>query len=84
MVSTLGSGVSGVGRRVETNDDIQRNVYQLTYYDAASAGYVVNQIQRGYNDLEQLTTEYQTHQATSTPARRRRFNLRVTFSGISK
>ena len=35
--------------------------YQLTQYNAASGGSVVNQVQDGYNGLGQLSNEYQEH-----------------------
>jgi YD repeat-containing protein len=58
-VTTLGSGVDGAVRRIETNYDTAGRLYQSTSYDAASSGTIVNQIQRGYNGLGQLTVEYQ-------------------------
>ncbi len=56
---TLGSGVDGAVQRIETAYDTQGNVYLITSYDAASGGSVVNQIQREFNCLGQLTTEWQ-------------------------
>ena len=35
--------------------------YLLTNYDSASGGSIVNQVQRTFNGLGQLTTEYQSH-----------------------
>jgi RHS repeat-associated protein len=58
-VTTLGSGVDGAVRRIETAYDTQGNAYLFTTYDAASGGNVVNQVQRSFNGLGQLTTEYQ-------------------------
>ncbi len=58
-VTTLGSGVDGTVRRVEIEYDGQGNAYRITTYDASSAGNVVNQVQREYNGLGQLTKEYQ-------------------------
>ncbi len=60
-VTTLGSGVDGSVRRVETAYDTQGNAYLLTTYDAASGGSIVTQVQRAYNGLGQLITEYQAH-----------------------
>jgi RHS repeat-associated protein len=60
-VTTLGSGVDGAVRRLETAYDAQGNAYRFTGYDAASAGNVVNQVQRSFNGLGQLTAEYQSH-----------------------
>src|SRR5947208_11243235 len=58
-VTTLGSGVDGAVRRIETAYDSQGNVYLLTSYDAASGGNVVNQVQREFNGLGQMTKQYQ-------------------------
>src|SRR5205823_8842949 len=57
-VTTLGTGVDGSVRRIETAYDTQGNPYLLTSYNATSGGSVVNQVQRAYNGLGQLTTEY--------------------------
>jgi YD repeat-containing protein len=59
-VTTLGTGVDGAVRRIETAYDTQGNAYLVTSYDAATAGNVVNQIQRTFNGLGQLTQEYQS------------------------
>jgi RHS repeat-associated protein len=47
--------------RREISFNTQGNLYQLTTYNAASSGSVVNQIQRAYNNFGQLITEYQEH-----------------------
>ena len=60
-VTTLGSGVDGAVRRVETAYDGQGNAYLVTSYNAASSGTIVNQVQRAYNGLGQMTTEWQAH-----------------------
>ncbi len=60
-VTTLGSGVDGAVRRIETAYDGRGNAYLVTNYSAASGGSVVNQVQRGYNGLGQLTAEWQEH-----------------------
>src|SRR5262249_9110333 len=60
-VTTLGTGVDGAVRRIETAYDTQGNPYLFTSYDAASAGNIVNQVQREFNGLAQLTKEYQSH-----------------------
>ncbi len=59
LMWTFGSGVDGTIRRMETAFDGQGNPYLVTNYDAATSGSVVNQIQRGYNCLGQMTTEWQ-------------------------
>jgi YD repeat-containing protein len=69
--TTLGAGVDGAVQRLETAYDGQGNAYLLTSYDAASGGSVVNQVQRTFNGLGQLTAEYQEHagavNAATTP-----------------
>jgi RHS repeat-associated protein len=60
-VTTLGSGVDGGVRRIETAYDGQGHAYLVTSYDAASGGSVVNQVQRAFNGLGQLVTEWQAH-----------------------
>ena len=47
-------------RRLETAYDGQGNAYLLTSYDASSGGNVVNQVQREFNGLGQMTKEYQS------------------------
>ncbi|MDB5313782.1 MAG: hypothetical protein JWO38_7984 [Gemmataceae bacterium] len=58
-VTTLGTGVDGAVRRITTAYDGQGNAYLITSYNAASGGSIVNQVQRTYNGLGQLTAEYQ-------------------------
>ena len=58
-VTTLGSGVDGAVRRIETEYDTQGNGYKLTSYDASTSGSVVNQIQREFDGLGNLLTEWQ-------------------------
>jgi RHS repeat-associated protein len=60
-VTTLGAGVAGNIRRIETAYDGQGNAYLITSYTAASGGTVVNQVRREFNGLGQLTTEWQAH-----------------------
>jgi RHS repeat-associated protein len=60
-VTTLGAGVDGSVRRIEVAYDTQGNAYLITSYDAASGGNIVNQVQRNFNALGQLTAEYQSH-----------------------
>ena len=58
-VTTLGSGVDGAVRRIETGYDAQGNAYLITAYDATTGGNVVNQVQREFNGLGQMTREWQ-------------------------
>jgi RHS repeat-associated protein len=60
-VTTLGTGVDGSVRRIETAYDGQGNPYLITSYSAASGGSIVNQVQRAYNGLGQMTAEWQAH-----------------------
>jgi RHS repeat-associated protein len=60
-VTTLGSGVDGSVRRVETAYDSQGQAYLFTTFDAASGGGVVTQVQRQFNGLGQLIREWQSH-----------------------
>jgi hypothetical protein len=60
-VTTLGSGVDGAVRRLETAYNTQGLAYLFTSYDAATSGNVVNQVQDVFNGLGQLITEYQSH-----------------------
>lgn len=59
-VTTLGSGVDGSVRRIETAYDTQGNAYLFTAYDAATSGSIVTQTQRQFNGLGQLTREWQS------------------------
>jgi RHS repeat-associated protein len=61
VASTLGSGIDGAVRRIETVYDGQGNPYLFTQYDATTSGTVVNQVHRKFNGLGQLITEYQEH-----------------------
>jgi len=60
-VTTLGTGVDGSVRRIDTAYDSQGNAYLITSYNAVSGGSIVNQIERTFNGLGQLTAEYQSH-----------------------
>ncbi len=60
-VTTLGSGVDGAVRRIDTAYDTQGNAYLFTTYTAASGGSIVNQVEDVFNGLAQLTGEYQSH-----------------------
>jgi RHS repeat-associated protein len=80
-VTTLGSGVDGAVRRLQTAYDTQGNAYLLTSYDAASGGNIVNQVQDVYNGLGQVTTEYQSHagavNTSTTP------NVQYAYTALS-
>jgi RHS repeat-associated protein len=58
-VTALGAGVDGAVLRLETAYDTAGRPFRFTSYDAASGGNAVNQVERVYNGLSQLITEYQ-------------------------
>jgi RHS repeat-associated protein len=60
-VTTLGSGVDGSVRRIDTAYDGQGNAYLVTSYDSVTGGNIVNQVERTFNSLGQMTDEYQSH-----------------------
>jgi RHS repeat-associated protein len=60
-VTTLGTGVDGTIRRIETAYDTGDRPYLFTSYSAASGGSIVNQVQDAYNGMGQMITEYQSH-----------------------
>jgi RHS repeat-associated protein len=66
-VTILGAGVDGAVQRIETAYDTQGNAYLFTSYDAPSGGNIVNQVERLYNGLGQLVTEYQSHSGPVEP-----------------
>ena len=61
QVSTLGSGVDGLIRRLTTAYDTVGRPYLFSSYTAATGGTLLNQGQREFNGLGQLTREYQCH-----------------------
>ena len=63
---TLGTGVDGGVRRLETAYDSQGNPYLLTSYDATTGGSIVNQMKREFNGFGQLITEWQSHSGAVT------------------
>jgi RHS repeat-associated protein len=60
-VTTLGSGVDGAVRRIDTAYDTQGNAYLLTSYSDTGGATIVNQVQRAFNGLAQMTQEWQSH-----------------------
>jgi RHS repeat-associated protein len=60
-ITTLATGFDGSIRRIETAYDTQGNPYLITSFDAATGGNIVNQVQRAYNGLGQMTQEWQSH-----------------------
>jgi RHS repeat-associated protein len=60
-VTTLGPGVDGSVRRIDTTYDSQGNAYLFTSYADTAGTTIVNQVMQTYNGLGQLTGEYQSH-----------------------
>jgi hypothetical protein len=70
-VTTLGAGVDGGVRRIETAYDTGGRPYLWTSFDALLGGNIVNQVQAAFDGLGQLTVDYQSHSGavntSSTP-----------------
>jgi YD repeat-containing protein len=64
QITTLGSGVDGSVRRIDTAYDGQGNAYLLTSYADTAGTTVVNQVQRAFNGYRQVTQEWQAHGGT--------------------
>ena len=64
-------GVDGAARRIDFAYDTQGNAYLFTNYSDTGGTTIVNQVQRAFNGLAQLITEYQSHSGavntSSTP-----------------
>ena len=60
-VTTLGSGVDGSVRRIDTAYDSEGNPYLFTSYSDTSGSTIVSQVEDIFNGLGQLTKEYQSH-----------------------
>jgi YD repeat-containing protein len=81
--------VDGAVLRLDTAYDGQGNAYRFTSYNSATAAdtaHIVNQVQRQYNGLGQLTAEFQSHVAgqgvvAGTPAVRYTYSEMTTDSG---
>jgi RHS repeat-associated protein len=78
-ITTLGTGVDGGVRRLDTAYDTQGNAYLLTSYSDTAGTTIVNQVQRTFNGLGQLTNEYQSHSGavntSTTPQVQYAYNL---------
>src|SRR5262249_55952862 len=80
-ITTLGSGVDGAVRRIDTAYDTQGNAYLFTSYSDTGGTTIVNQVQRKFNGLGQLIQEWQAHSGavntSSTP------NVQYTYSEMA-
>jgi RHS repeat-associated protein len=61
-VTTMGTGVDGSVRRIDTAYDAGDRPYLFTSYADTAGTQVVNQVEETYNGLGQLTGEYQENQ----------------------
>lgn len=73
--------VHSMTRRIETAYDGQGNAYLVTSYDAASGGSVVSQVQRAFDGLGQLTTEWQQHGGAVSTGTSPKVQYAYSFSG---
>ncbi len=62
--TVLGTGVDGAVKRLETAYDTAGRPYLFTSHSVATGNSVVNQVQRAFNGLGQLTTEHQEHNSS--------------------
>lgn len=62
-ITTLGTGVDGAIRRIETTYEVRGMKEALTSYDIATvdSGTIVNEVRFSYNDFGQLISDYQSH-----------------------
>jgi YD repeat-containing protein len=58
-VTMLGTDVDGAVRRISLEYDGRGNAYRISSYDSPTGGAIVNQVERGYNGLGQMTSEWQ-------------------------
>jgi RHS repeat-associated protein len=78
-ITTLGSGVDGSVRRIDTAYDTQGNPYLITSYADTGGATIVNQVQRAYNGLGQMIQEWQSHSGavntSTTPSVQYAYNV---------
>ncbi len=60
-VAMRGTAIDNSVRRMEVAYDAQGNAATMSTYSDVKGGSIVNQVQRVFNGLGQLTTEYQSH-----------------------
>jgi hypothetical protein len=78
QVQSLGSGVDRTVRRLDTAYDTGGRHYLFTSYGDLASTVTLNQLQRSFNGLSELTTEYQAHAGTVStvnPRSPRTFNM---------
>lgn len=62
-ITTLGSGVDGALRRIETGYDVRGNANRITSFDSPNvgSGTVVNEVKYNFNDFNQSIQTFQSH-----------------------
>jgi RHS repeat-associated protein len=60
-ITVLATNIDDTVLRIDTAYEIHGQPFQITSYADAAGTSVVNQIQRAYNNFQQLATEYQEH-----------------------
>jgi hypothetical protein len=78
-----GSTVDGAVLRLETAYDSAGLPFRFTSYSAASAGSVVNQVQRQFNGLGQLVAESQSHSGAVNTATTPKVQYTYSFVGTA-
>ena len=70
-ITTLGSGVDGSVRRIETAYDTQGNAYLFTSFSDPNGGpaNIVNQVQQSFDGQDNMTAEYQAHSGAVNTAK---------------
>jgi YD repeat-containing protein len=68
IITTLGAGVDGSVRRIDTTYDSAGNPYLYTSYSDTAGTNVVNQVRQVYNGFGQVTQEFQSHGGPVNPA----------------
>ena len=66
-ITTLASGFDNSVLRIGTTYNALGDAYQVTTYNAATGGSIVNQVVDIYNGLDQLVQEYQSHSGAVVP-----------------
>ncbi len=64
---TLGTGVDGAIRRIESAFEVRGMLVRLTSWngETVGSGSVVNEVTFVFSDFAQLATEYQSHSGTA-------------------
>jgi RHS repeat-associated protein len=84
-VITLGGAVNGSIRRIDYTFDTGGRLYQATSFSNTSGATIVNQIQRDYNGLGQVVTEWQsqTGGVNTSPGTNQTTSVQYTYSELA-